>query len=44
LLVVDDELVVVETVLSSQRPVPPSELMASQMLTKCSKNFEAMSS
>jgi hypothetical protein len=38
------QLVVVEAVLLVPQPVPPSVFMASAMATKCSKNFEAMSS
>ena len=41
---VDVELVVVEAVLLVPQAVPPSVFIASAMATKCSKNFDAMSS
>ena len=41
---VDVELIVVESVLHPTEPVPPSAFMASEIATKCSKNFDAMSS
>jgi hypothetical protein len=41
---VDQDLIVIETVVLVPQPVPPRAFMASTMATKCSKNFEATSS